>query len=278
MTRSTDKTESKAESKITAGKVCLPQIDGSNGRDRWISFQLSLMGVNAGGDAPVLSGTIAMRNPAIIDVVRGLDPAQVLIETDDAVQNQRSRVGKRLFDIALALPLCFLAFPLLIVIGILVRLTSRGPAIYWSLRLGKDNRLFRMPKLRTMCDYAPQLATHLFTDAQQYLTPVGDFLRRTSLDELPQIFSILIGDLSFTGPRPALFNQSDLINRRTDLGIHKLTPGLTGWAQVNGRDGLSVEEKVGFDVEYMRQQSFLFDLRILAITVSKVLSREGVSH
>jgi O-antigen biosynthesis protein WbqP len=219
-----------------------------------------------------------MRNPAMFEAVRGNHSASILVERKHAAQNQRRRAGKRLFDIALALPLCVLVFPLLIAIGILVRLTSRGPAIYWSMRMGRDNRLFRMPKLRTMCDYAPQLATHLFTDARQYLTPVGHFLRRTSLDELPQLFSVLIGDLSFTGPRPALFNQNDLINLRTDLGIHKLTPGLTGWAQVNGRDGLTVEEKVRFDVEYMRQQSFLFDLRILAITVSKVLLREGVSH
>ncbi|MFZ0303383.1 MAG: sugar transferase [Terracidiphilus sp.] len=219
-----------------------------------------------------------MRNPAYIDFVRGLDAGSIRIENEDAAQSHWRKIGKRLFDIALALPLCALALPVLIVLGILVRLTSRGPAIYWSLRVGRDNRNFRMPKLRSMRDYAPQLATHLFADAQQFLTPMGRFLRRTSLDELPQLFSILAGDLSFAGPRPALFNQNDLIDLRTRLGIHKLTPGLTGWAQVNGRDGLTVEEKVAFDAEYMRQQSLLFDLRILARTVRKVLLREGVSH
>jgi O-antigen biosynthesis protein WbqP len=219
-----------------------------------------------------------MRNPAYIEFFRGLDPALVNHEPEDATQNLMRQTGKRLFDIVLALPLCFLALPLLIVLGILVRLTSRGPAIYWSLRVGKDNRIFHMPKLRSMRDYAPQLASHLFSDAKQFLTPIGGFLRRTSLDELPQLFSILAGDLSFAGPRPALFNQADLISLRTRLGIHKLTPGLTGWAQVNGRDDLTIEEKVRFDAEYMRKQSFLIDLRILAITVRKVLLRKGISH
>jgi O-antigen biosynthesis protein WbqP len=219
-----------------------------------------------------------MRNPAYIEFFRALDPALVNHEPQNATQSLMRLTGKRLFDIALALPLCVLAVPLLLVLGILVRLTSRGPAIYWSLRIGKDNQVFHMPKLRSMRDYAPQLATHLFSDAGQFLTPIGDFLRRTSLDELPQLFSILAGDLSFAGPRPALFNQADLIDQRTRLGIHRLTPGLTGWAQVNGRDGLTVEEKVRFDAEYMRQQSFLIDLRILVITVRKVLLREGISH
>ncbi|MGP8253734.1 MAG: sugar transferase [Terracidiphilus sp.] len=219
-----------------------------------------------------------MRNPAFIDADRGLDPAATRVEREDAVENHRRPTGKRLFDIAIALPLCVLALPLLIVLGILVRLTSRGPAIYWSLRVGRDNRVFRMPKLRTMRDGAPELATHLLAGAQQFLTPTGAFLRRTSLDELPQLYSILAGDLSFAGPRPALSNQNDLIDLRTGLGIHKLTPGLTGWAQVNGRNGLAVEEKVRFDAEYMQRQSSLFDLRILAMTVKKVLLREGVSH
>jgi O-antigen biosynthesis protein WbqP len=135
-----------------------------------------------------------------------------------------------------------------------------------------------MPKLRSVRERVPQVATHLFTDAERSLTPIGGFLRRASLDELPQLFSILAGHLSFTGPRPALFNQTDLIELRTGLGIQRLTPGLTGWAQVNGRDRLTVEEKVRFDAEYMRQQSFLFDLRILAMTVTKVIGREGISH
>ncbi|MGD0910597.1 MAG: sugar transferase [Terracidiphilus sp.] len=219
-----------------------------------------------------------MRNPAFIDAVGGLDPALVRVERDEAFANHHHSAAKRLFDIGLALPLCVLALPPLIVLGILVRLTSRGPAIYWSLRVGRDNRIFSMPKLRSMRERVPQVATHLFTDAERSLTPIGGFLRRASLDELPQLFSILAGHLSFTGPRPALFNQTDLIELRTGLGIQRLTPGLTGWAQVNGRDRLTVEEKVRFDAEYMRQQSFLFDLRILAMTVTKVIGREGISH
>jgi O-antigen biosynthesis protein WbqP len=219
-----------------------------------------------------------MRNLAFIDVDRGLDAAAIRVEREDAVPNHWRHTGKRLFDIALALPLFVLALPLLIALGILVRVTSRGPAIYWSLRVGRDNRIFEMPKLRTMRDGAPELATHLFGGAQRYLTPLGDFLRRTSLDELPQLFSILAGDLSFVGPRPALFNQDDLVNLRTGLGIHKLAPGLTGWAQVNGRDRLTVEGKVRFDAEYLQKQSFWFDLRILAMTVAKVLVREDISH
>jgi O-antigen biosynthesis protein WbqP len=167
---------------------------------------------------------------------------------------------------------------MLIVLGILVRLTSKGAAIYWSVRVGKDDRIFRMPKLRSMGSSTPQVATHLLTDAARYLTPIGAILRRTSLDELPQLYSILAGDLSFVGPRPALSNQADLIDLRTGLGIHKLSPGLTGWAQVNGRDDLTVEDKVQFDAEYMRKQSFLFDLRILAMTVGKVLRHEGIRH
>jgi len=220
-----------------------------------------------------------MRNQAYIEFFRGLDPALArVLRDEDSISDRWRSIRKRTFDIALALPLCLLASPFLIVLGVLVRLTSRGPAIYWSIRVGRDNRIFRMPKLRSMHEYAPQLATHLFSDAGQFLTPIGQFLRRTSLDELPQLFSILAGDLSFTGPRPALFNQNDLIDLRTGLGIHKLTPGLTGWAQVNGRDRLTLEEKVRFDAEYLQRQSFLFDFRILARTVWKVLSREGVSH
>lgn len=219
-----------------------------------------------------------MSKPAYIDAVRRLDPELVRVDREDAIRNDRSPTGKRIFDIALALPLCALALPLLVVLCILVRFTSRGPAIHWSLRIGRDNQIFRMPKLRSMRNGAPELATHLFAGAQQHLTTIGDFLRRTSLDELPQLFSILAGDLSFAGPRPALFNQADLIDLRTRLGIHRLTPGLTGWAQVNGRDSLTIEEKVRFDAEYVQRQSFLFDLRILVMTVRKVLLREGISH
>ena len=220
----------------------------------------------------------SMRNSAYIDAVRENDSASVGIVCEGAVSERRRLIAKRTFDIALASPLCLMALPLLIVLGILVRLTSRGPAIYWSIRVGRDNRIFRMPKLRSMHHGAPEVATHLFTSAHRFLTPIGQFLRRTSLDELPQLFSILAGDLSFTGPRPALFNQNDLIEMRTSLGIHKLTPGLTGWAQVNGRDHLTLEEKVLFDAEYLRRQSFLFDLLILGRTLRKVLLHEGISH
>jgi O-antigen biosynthesis protein WbqP len=221
---------------------------------------------------------MTIRNPAYIDFFRGLDPSLVDHQRLHSTHNFPHLNGKRLFDIALALPLCLLALPIIIVLGITVRLTSRGPAIYWSRRVGKDNRIFSMPKLRTMRDYAPQLATHLLSDPEQFLTPLGILLCRTSLDELPQLFSILAGDLSLAGPRPALSNQADLIDLRTGLGIETLLPGLTGWAQVNGRDGLTLEEKVQFDAEYMRQQSFLFDLRILAITAKKVVLREGIRH
>jgi O-antigen biosynthesis protein WbqP len=219
-----------------------------------------------------------MSDPIYIDAISGLDPVAICVQREEAGQHYRLPTIKRLFDVALALPLCAISLPLMVALGILVRLTSRGPAIYWSLRVGRDDRVFSMPKLRSMRDGAPEVATHLLTGVQQHLTPIGDFLRRTSLDELPQLYSILAGDLSFAGPRPALFNQNDLIDLRNCLGIYRLTPGLTGWAQVNGRDDLSVEEKVRFDAEYMRQQSFVFDLRILAMTVRKVLLREGISH
>lgn len=185
---------------------------------------------------------------------------------------------KRLFDLAMglgALVLC--ALPLLVV-ALLVRLTSPGPILYWSDRLGRDNRIFRMPKFRSMRVGTPALATHLLDDPDRYLTPIGSFLRRSSLDELPQLWSILIGDMSFVGPRPALFNQDDLIALRTMQGVHKLMPGLTGWAQVNGRDELPIPEKVRLDVEYLRRRSLWFDLRILWLTVVKVFRRDGVSH
>ena len=150
--------------------------------------------------------------------------------------------------------------------------------IHWSQRVGKDNRIFRMPKFRSMRVDTPQVATHLLSDPGSYVTPLGRYLRRTSLDELPQLFNIVVGDLSFVGPRPALFNQHDLIALRTEKGIHWLTPGLTGWAQVNGRDCLSIPEKVQLDLEYMRRKSFLFDLKIIGMTVVKVLQRESVTH
>lgn len=185
---------------------------------------------------------------------------------------------KRLFDLALAGPaLLLLAVPLLLV-AVLVKATSRGPVLYWSDRVGRDNVLFRMPKFRTMRVDTPAVATHLLGDPQRYLTPIGQFLRRSSLDELPQLLSVLKGDMSLVGPRPALFNQDDLIALRTRKGVHRLTPGLTGWAQINGRDELPIPLKVDYDEYYMKNQSLGLDLRILWRTVFKVARREGVSH
>jgi O-antigen biosynthesis protein WbqP len=168
--------------------------------------------------------------------------------------------------------------PLLFTLALLIKATSKGPALYWSDRVGKNNRIFRMPKFRSMETFAPQVATHLLQDPDVYLTSIGGFLRRSSLDELPQLFSVLRGDLSLVGPRPALFNQNDLIVLRTKSGVHELVPGITGWAQVNGRDDLSIPEKVRLDCEYMHMQSLWLDLRILVMTVLKVARREGVSH
>ncbi len=185
---------------------------------------------------------------------------------------------KRLFDFALALvALSLLALPILIV-ALAVRMTSPGPVLYWSDRVGRNNRVFKMPKFRSMRIDTPAVATHLLQDPAKWLTPIGSFLRRSSVDELPQLWSILKGDMSLVGPRPALFNQDDLIALRTKHGIHQLLPGLTGWAQVNGRDELPIAEKVLLDVEYLRRRSFLFDLKILWLTASKVIAREGVSH
>lgn len=169
------------------------------------------------------------------------------------------------------------SFPI-VLIALLVRATSPGPALYWSKRIGIDNKIFSMPKFRTMKIGTPSVATHLLNDPAVYLTPIGGFLRKSSLDELPQIWSIVKGDMSFVGPRPALFNQNDLIDLRTEKGVHKLAPGLTGWAQVNGRDELPIPDKVAFDVEYLKLRSFFFDLKILWRTFIKVVRREGVSH
>lgn len=185
---------------------------------------------------------------------------------------------KRLFDLSLALVAAlFLALPFL-ALALMVRLTSPGPALYWSDRVGRHNRLFKMPKFRSMRIDTPAVATHLLQNPEQWLTPIGSFLRRSSLDELPQLWSILKGDMSFVGPRPALFNQHDLMALRTEKGVHELLPGLTGWAQVNGRDELPIPHKVQLDVEYLQRRSLLFDLKILWMTASKVLAREGVSH
>jgi O-antigen biosynthesis protein WbqP len=185
---------------------------------------------------------------------------------------------KRLFDFLLALcASVFLALPAVLV-AVAVRLTSPGPALYWADRVGRHNNIFRMPKFRSMRVGTPALATHMLADAKSHLTPIGSFLRKSSLDELPQLWSILKGDMSFVGPRPALFNQDDLIALRTAHGVHEVVPGLTGWAQVNGRDELPIEEKVKLDVQYIQRQSFWFDLRILWLTFVKVLRREGVTH
>lgn len=185
---------------------------------------------------------------------------------------------KRTFDIALAIVVGIVLLAPFAVIALLVRLTSRGPALHWSDRIGRYNRTFRMPKFRTMLIDTPVVATHLLTGARSHLTPLGGFLRRTSLDEVPQLWSVLRGDMSFVGPRPALFNQSDLIALRTEQGIHELVPGVTGWAQVNGRDTLSIADKVRLDAEYLRTRSTWLDLRILIRTVRPVVRSEGVSH
>lgn len=185
---------------------------------------------------------------------------------------------KRLFDLLLAIiSVVILALPAALV-ALLVRLTSPGPALYWSERVGRHNRIFKMPKFRSMRIGTPAIATHLLLDPKSYLTPIGSFLRKSSLDELPQLWSILIGDMSFVGPRPALFNQEDLIALRTKSGVDELLPGLTGWAQVNGRDDLSIHEKVKLDLEYLRSQSFLVDIRILWLTLVKVIKCDQVSH
>ncbi|MBN9370258.1 sugar transferase [Hydrogenophaga sp. YM1] len=187
-------------------------------------------------------------------------------------------MSKRLFDLALGVPAALLLLLPVAFIALAVRLTSPGPALYWSDRVGRRNRLFRMPKFRSMRTDTPAVATHLLDDPARWLTPIGPFLRKTSLDELPQLWSILKGDMSFVGPRPALFNQDDLIALRTEAGVHELVPGLTGWAQINGRDELPIPQKVALDIEYLRRRSLVFDLRILWLTAVKVLRREGVQH
>jgi O-antigen biosynthesis protein WbqP len=190
----------------------------------------------------------------------------------------RKAAVKRSFDVLSALFLFFVCMLPMIIFLILVRFTSPGPALYWSDRVGRNNQIFKMPKFRTMRTDTPALATHLLTDPGRYLTPIGAFLRKTSLDELPQLWSIFKGDMSFVGPRPALYNQDDLIALRTERGVHRLTPGLTGWAQVNGRDELPIPVKVEYDVYYLHNRSLLLDLKIMAMTFFKVLRSEGVKH
>lgn len=185
---------------------------------------------------------------------------------------------KRLFDLLLALAVAvILTIPVLLV-AVAVRLTSAGPVLYWSDRVGCHGKLFKMPKFRSMRVGTPSVATNLLADPKAHLTPIGNFLRKSSLDELPQLWSIVVGDMSFVGPRPALFNQHNLIALRTQSGVHKLVPGLTGWAQINGRDELPIPEKVKLDAEYLQRQSLAFDSRILWLTLFKVLRRKGVSH
>ena len=185
---------------------------------------------------------------------------------------------KLFFDLVMSFLALVIFSPLIILASLLVKLTSKGPVLYWSDRVGRRNIIFRMPKFRTMLVGTPAVATHLLSDSCQYLTPVGSFLRKSSLDELPQLWSILVGDMSFVGPRPALFNQDDLIALRTQYGVDELVPGLTGWAQVNGRDELSIPIKVQYEVEYLNKRSFWFDMRILGLTFLKVVRRSGVSH
>jgi len=185
---------------------------------------------------------------------------------------------KRLIDITFGLAILAIFLLPLLFVALLVRVTSPGPVFYWSDRIGRHNRIFKMPKFRSMRIDTPAVATHLLQNPGQWLTPIGSFLRKSSLDELPQLWSILKGDMSFVGPRPALFNQDDLIALRTNAGVHELVPGLTGWAQVNGRDELPIPDKVKLDVEYLQRRSFGFDLWILWLTLLKVLRRDGVSH
>jgi O-antigen biosynthesis protein WbqP len=185
---------------------------------------------------------------------------------------------KRLFDLMLALSAALVLVLPVLVVSLAVRLTSSGAALYWADRVGQGNKIFKMPKFRSMRIGTPAVATHLLPDPKMYLTPIGSFLRKSSLDELPQLWSILMGDMSFVGPRPALFNQHDLIALRTQVGVHALTPGLTGWAQINGRDELPIPDKVALDVYYLNHQSFWFDLKILFLTGLKVIRRDGITH
>ncbi len=185
---------------------------------------------------------------------------------------------KRLIDLGLVLVALAILWPLLLIVALLVGVTSPGPILYWSNRVGRENVIFKMPKFRSMRINTPAVATHLLRRPEKWLTPIGSFLRKYSLDELPQLWCVLGGDMSLVGPRPALFNQDDLVALRTEKGIHELVPGLTGWAQVNGRDDISIPQKVQLDEEYLKRRSLFFDLKILWMTVLKVLARDGVSH
>ena len=185
---------------------------------------------------------------------------------------------KRVLDLIVALVAIIFFFLPIIVVTILVKISSKGPVLYWSDRVGRNNAIFKMPKFRSMIVDTPEVASHLLADPKSVLTPVGDFLRKSSLDELPQLWCIFKGDMSFVGPRPALFNQDDLIALRTEKGVHDLVPGLTGWAQINGRDELPIPQKVALDVEYLDHQSLLLDIKIIWLTFIRVLNKDGVSH
>ena len=185
---------------------------------------------------------------------------------------------KRVFDLILAIFLLIVLFFPILFISILIKISSPGPIIYWSDRIGKDNNIFKMPKFRSMKNETPEVATHLLNNPNFWITPIGSFLRKTSLDELPQLWSILIGHMSFVGPRPALFNQEDLKKMRNDLNLHQIKPGVTGLAQIEGRDNLPLKEKVQLDKKYFDRQSFLLDLKIIIITLKKIIIRDGVSH
>lgn len=185
---------------------------------------------------------------------------------------------KRLFDLSFALIAGIFLLPPIAIVAVMILCTSAGPILYWSDRVGRHNKIFKMPKFRTMRVDTPAVATHLLSNPERFLTPVGSFLRKSSLDELPQLWSIITGDMSFVGPRPALFNQDDLIRLRTQYGVDQLLPGLTGWAQINGRDELPIPDKVKLDMDYVNHQSFWLDLKIIFLTFLKVVRRDGVTH
>jgi O-antigen biosynthesis protein WbqP len=209
--------------------------------------------------------------------VQAAENARVQSE-ENSKRARGSSYAKRAFDLTCSIVLLPLVGIVMAAIAVAVKLTSKGPALYWSGRVGRNNRIFRMPKFRTMNTGTPEVATHLLRDPQVHLTQIGPFLRRTSLDELPQIYCILKGDLSFVGPRPALHNQVDLVRLRTEKGVHDLVPGLTGWAQINGRDDLPIPLKVEFDCQYLRERTFLFDLEIICRTLIKVFTGDGIAH
>lgn len=201
-----------------------------------------------------------------------------MLSDKKSISLPKGTMRKRAFDLLLCIGAAIALLVPVVFLCLVIKVTSKGPVIYWSDRVGRFNKIFSMPKFRSMKINTPAVATHLLQNPEQWLTPVGSFLRKTSLDEIPQLYSILLGDMSFVGPRPALFNQQDLIDLRTELGIDSLVPGLTGWAQINGRDELSIEQKVKLDFEYLQRQSLAFDIKILWLTFLKVSAQDGVTH